>query len=174
MCSLSLIAISIVIIFCHHENTVILICWDEPKKISLERLWQGVQDVQTRRWIHILLMRAHSIRHCVRADKSKLNNWILTFVQDSVRKLPIEAIKQANHVKDIDQRLGKLKELMEQKGKGSGREILDHCIFPRLVLSAEDAMFCAAFFEKMHNLDVAGFGTITLMNAVSSLIWLIY
>lgn len=41
------------------------------------------------------------------------------------------------------------------------------CIIPRLLLSPEDAAFCAAFFHRMHELDMPGFITCFVIGEVT-------
>ncbi|CAG8488472.1 3561_t:CDS:2 [Funneliformis caledonium] len=41
-----------------------------------------------------------------------------------------------------------------------------YCLFPRLIMSADNAVFCAKFIEEMHEIGTANFSTLTLYDRV--------
>lgn len=79
---------------------------------------------------------------------------------------------QAAHVKEVNKRLLKLKDIMAKGGKCSTRGFIHLCLIPRLQRSAEDAMFCARFIQCMHEIDMPGFQTLNVVKGVNS-IWLL-
>ena len=86
-------------------------------------------------------------------------------MQEAVRKLPGEAKKQAGHVKEVDKKWLRIKELASQL-KPSNRislAIVETCIIPRILQSTEDAMFCAAFIEKMNLWELPNFHTMNII-----------
>lgn len=92
-----------------------------------------------------------------------------TGLQEAVKKLPGEAKRQAAHVAEVEKRLRRLHDLLSQQTVLSGRaakEMLQKCIIPRLLMSPEDAMFCARFVHRMHDLDMPGFLTCLVINEV--------
>ncbi|CAG8511685.1 9226_t:CDS:10 [Ambispora leptoticha] len=44
--------------------------------------------------------------------------------------------------------------------------IWQHCLYPRLSSSADDALYCAKFIERMHELGTANFSTLTLYDQI--------
>ena len=86
-----------------------------------------------------------------------------------MRKLPLEAKKQAAHVERVDRSLHRLRDLISANALMSSRlprEMLQNCIIPRLLMSPEDAMFCAKFIHRMHDLDMPGFSTCFIIHEV--------
>lgn len=87
-------------------------------------------------------------------------------LQVAVGKLPIEAKKQATHVKQVDKKLANLKEMVNQQKMFSYRTFLHTCILPRLQQSAEDAMYCAKFIQRLHSMDMPFFKTVPAISEV--------
>lgn len=90
-------------------------------------------------------------------------------VQEALRKLPAEAKKQADHVAGTEKKLRRVRDIMKTNAVVSSRsakEMLQSCIIPRLLMSPEDAIFCAVFFLRMHDLDMPGFSTCYAINEV--------
>lgn len=89
--------------------------------------------------------------------------------QDALKKLPGEAKRQAAHVARVDGSLRQLRERLSRNpvlSSRSSREMLQNCIIPRLLMSPEDALFCARFIHRMHDLDTPGFPTCLVINEV--------
>jgi len=52
---------------------------------------------------------------------------------------------------------------------------LTHCVYPRCVLSPEDALYCAEFIKTLHKLETPGFSTMMFINVfVSGIIGALY
>jgi THO complex subunit 2 len=45
-------------------------------------------------------------------------------------------------------------------------QLWQYCLFPRLIMSADNAVFCAKFIEEMHEIGTANFSTLTLYDRV--------
>ena len=90
-------------------------------------------------------------------------------LQEALRKLPGEAKKQAGNVEGTGKKLSRVREIMQTNAvvsSRSAREMLQSCVIPRLLMSPEDAIFCATFFLRMHDLDMPGFSTCYAINEV--------
>ena len=90
-------------------------------------------------------------------------------MQDALKKLPVEAKRQASHVETTERKLKRVRDIMKMTAvvsSRSPREMLQSCVIPRLLMSPEDAIFCAYFFLRMHDLDMPGFPTCYAINEV--------
>ena len=80
-------------------------------------------------------------------------------LQEALKKLPVEAKKQERHVEATEKKLKRVRDMMKSASSWSAKEMVQSCIIPRLLLSPEDAIYCAVFFLRMHELDMPGFST---------------
>ena len=53
-----------------------------------------------------------------------------------------------------------------QTARRNNFSLLQECLLPRLLFSPEDALFCAKFFEMLHELDTPNFATLMVYNEV--------
>ena len=90
-----------------------------------------------------------------------------TCLQDVLKKLPAEARKQISRVEGTDKKLRRVREMMKMNSSLSAKEMVERCIIPRLLISPEDAIYCAIFFLRMHELDMPGFSTCYAIDQVS-------
>ena len=58
----------------------------------------------------------------------------------------------------------------EKQAESSTLHFLSTCVFPRCLLSPEDAIYCAKFIEKLHNLETPGFHTLHYLDHLISAI----
>ncbi|KAK3265963.1 THO complex subunit 2 [Cymbomonas tetramitiformis] len=88
-----------------------------------------------------------------------------------VEKLENELKEQERHVNLVDARLQREKDSWLQDCKEASRpdtvvEFLQNCIFPRVMFTMQDAVFCAKFVEKLHELDTTHFSTLQYYDRV--------
>ena len=95
----------------------------------------------------------------------------MSCLQEALKKLPVEAKKQAAHVEGTEKKLKRVRDMMKMNmiaSSRSAKEMVQSCIIPRLLMSPEDAIFCAVFFLRMHELDMPGFSTCYAIHEVGS------
>nr|CAG8487603.1 15373_t:CDS:10 [Entrophospora candida] len=95
-------------------------------------------------------------------DKDKLLSMAKSL--DSERKAHLD------HVENIRQRLKREKDHWFSGQFSNRQDIItqfwQYCLFPRLLLSADNAVFCAKFIEIMHEIGTANFSTLTLYDRI--------
>ncbi|KAF9905378.1 THO complex subunit 2 [Lobosporangium transversale] len=82
--------------------------------------------------------------------------------------LQLEMERHLAHHKTVMERLKREKNHWF-KGLDASREeiigqVIQHCIYPRAVMSGMDAIFCSAFIQLMHSLGTINFSTLTLFD----------
>ena len=50
------------------------------------------------------------------------------------------------------------------------QQVYQHCIYPRLLLSLEDAAFCAKFVKMMHTMGTQNFASLWFYDNVSQIV----
>ncbi|KAF0425173.1 THO complex subunit 2 [Gigaspora margarita] len=95
-------------------------------------------------------------------DKSK--------ILDIARQIDEERRTHEQHVKSVKNRL-KIEKEHWFSGQFTNRQDIitqfwQYCLFPRLITSADNAVFCAKFIETMHEIGTANFSTLTLYDRI--------
>ncbi|CAG8444109.1 4445_t:CDS:2 [Acaulospora morrowiae] len=88
----------------------------------------------------------------------------------SAKNLEEEFNDHSQHIKKIDERLKNEKEHWFS-GQFSNRQdiitqLWQYCLFPRLLVSPDNAIFCSKFIERMHKIGTANFSTLTLYDRI--------
>ncbi|VAH85573.1 unnamed protein product [Triticum turgidum subsp. durum] len=84
-------------------------------------------------------------------------------IQDLLDKLNNESDKHQQHVISVLQRLTREKDKWLSSSPDAlkiNMEFLQRCIYPRCVLSMQDAVYCATFVQMMHSLGTPFFNTV--------------
>ncbi|VAH69513.1 unnamed protein product [Triticum turgidum subsp. durum] len=84
-------------------------------------------------------------------------------IQDLLDKLKNESDKHHQHVISVLQRLTREKDKWLSSSPDAlkiNMEFLQRCIYPRCVLSMQDAVYCATFVQMMHSLGTPFFNTV--------------
>ena len=85
-----------------------------------------------------------------------------------------EKSAQAGHVRAVHEALGRSKDAWLAKCSAGGSEALEqflqHCIFPRVLFSPGEALYCAKFVELVHELGTPGFDTLAYLRQVVTLL----
>ncbi|KAG9290655.1 hypothetical protein G9A89_011618 [Geosiphon pyriformis] len=99
----------------------------------------------------------------VKKDKEKA-------LKSTYQKVEEELKDHEAHVNQVKRRLLIEKDHWFSTLPAERKEIVNaiwqHCLFPRLYSSAEDALFCAKFIESMHEIGTANFSTLTLYDQI--------
>ncbi|KQK15799.1 hypothetical protein BRADI_1g24950v3 [Brachypodium distachyon] len=84
-------------------------------------------------------------------------------IQDLLDKLNNESEKHQQHVVSVFQRLTREKDKWLSSSPDAlkiNMEFLQRCVYPRCVLSMQDAVYCATFVQTMHSLGTPFFNTV--------------
>lgn len=85
-----------------------------------------------------------------------------------------EKSAQAGHVCAVREALGRSKDAWLAKCSAGSpvamEQFLQYCIFPRVVLSPGEALYCAKFVEVVHELGTPGFDTLAYLRQVVTLL----
>ncbi|CAG8537110.1 1543_t:CDS:2 [Racocetra fulgida] len=95
-------------------------------------------------------------------DKSK--------ILDIARQIDEDRRTHEQHVKSVKNRL-KIEKDHWFSGQFTNRQDIitqfwQYCLFPRLITSADNAVFCVKFIEIMHEIGTANFSTLTLYDRI--------
>ncbi len=85
-----------------------------------------------------------------------------------------EKSAQAGHVRAVREALGRSKDAWLAKCSAGSQvaleQFLQYCIFPRVVFSPSEALYCAKFVEVVHELGTPGFDTLVYLRQVVTLL----
>ncbi|CAG8570178.1 9919_t:CDS:2, partial [Racocetra fulgida] len=95
-------------------------------------------------------------------DKSK--------IFDAARQIDKDMRKHEQHIKNVKTRL-RIEKDHWFSGQFTNRQDIitqfwQYCLFPRLITSADNAVFCAKFIETMHEIGTVNFSTLTLYDRI--------
>ncbi|KAL4451471.1 hypothetical protein ABPG75_007133 [Micractinium tetrahymenae] len=88
--------------------------------------------------------------------------------QAALDKLPDELKEQQANAAGVERRLQREKGawVVEEGCDRLPREFVQYCVMPRMLNSPADALYCARFLKKVHELDVPNFNLLTTLNYV--------
>jgi THO complex subunit 2 len=92
-------------------------------------------------------------------------------LKDNSGKLSFHMKRQKNHCKSVCDKLQEEKSKFFTGLEGKDGKIMTpsvffaHCLYPRSLQSAEDAMYCARFIEMLHEMDTPGFHTLQILDS---------
>ncbi|CAG8527593.1 11651_t:CDS:2 [Acaulospora colombiana] len=155
--------------------------FDQVTKILPSYVWSGISPAF---YVTFWQLSLHDLE-CPRTEYLKaiqeIQNQIPVDINDdpnkdknkyvrSAKNLEEEYNEHSQHVKKIEERLKNEKEHWFS-GQFSNRQdiitqLWQYCLFPRLLVSPDNAIFCSKFIERMHKIGTANFSTLTLYDRI--------
>ncbi|CAG8435950.1 6902_t:CDS:2 [Diversispora eburnea] len=151
--------------------------FDQVKEILPPYVWNGISPSFYTSFWQLSLYDLEFPRAEYNKAIQECQNHIMDDVSKDVNKytkilkyLEDEYVEHGQHMKAIEERL-KIEKEHWFSGQFSNRQdiitqLWQYCLFPRLLISPDNAIFCAKFIERMHKIGTANFSTLTLYDRI--------